>query len=97
MANKIKIKPGQTVSLKVTPEERELLLENLIFDDADLEPKLRIVVAGSQQIQLTLAELEDLGGCVAAAANHTKDRRVQKKLDRIGDRIKGLLGLFEEI
>jgi len=97
MSNKIKLQSGQTVSLKLTPEERELLLENLIFDDADLEPKIRLVVAGSQEIQLTLAELKNLEGCVAAVANHTKDRRLEKKLYRIGDRIKGLLELFEEI
>jgi hypothetical protein len=96
MANTIKIKPGQPVALKLTAEERQLLLDTLIFVDNELEQKLRLVVAGAQAVQLTLDDLEDLAGCVAAEANHTKDKRLEKKLDRIFERVEGLLQLFEE-
>jgi hypothetical protein len=92
MANKIKIKPGQTVTLKLTLDERELLLENLSFEDETV----RLMLEGSQEVQLTLKELRDLGGSVAKAFHNTKDRKVQKKLDRISHRIEGLLELFEE-
>jgi len=96
MAKKIKIQPGHTIALKLTPDERELLLEKLIFVDDELERKLRLVIAGSQEVQLTIEDLEDLAGCVAAEANHTKDRKLGKKLDRVFERIEGLLDLFEE-
>lgn len=96
MAKEIKIQHGQMIALKLTPEERELLLDKLIFVDDELEGQLRLVIAGSQEVQLTLEDLEDLAGCVAAEANHTKDRKLGKKLDRVFERIEGLLELFEE-
>ena len=96
MANKIKIQHGQTVALKLIPEERAILLENLIFVDDELEQRLRLVVAGAQEVQLNLEDLEDLAGCVAAEANHTKDKRLEKQLDRIWERVEGLLELFED-
>ena len=96
MANKIKIKPGQPVALKLMPDEREILLDELLFVDRELERKIQLVLAGANEVQLTLDDLEDLAGCVAAEANHTKDRKLGKKLDRIFVRIEGLLRLFEE-
>jgi len=96
MAKRISIKPGEPVGLKLTPEERNLLLESVVILDEELEGKLRLVVAGEHQVQLTLDELEDLAGCIAAEANHTKDRKLGKKLDRIFQRIERLEDMFEE-
>jgi hypothetical protein len=43
------------------------------------------------QILLTLDDLEDLGGYVAAEANHTTDKKLRKKLDAISSKIDDLL------
>jgi hypothetical protein len=43
------------------------------------------------QILLTLDDLEDLGGYVAAEANHTTDKKLRKKLDAIFSKIQDLL------
>ncbi len=40
---------------------------------------------------LTLDDLDDLGGYVAAEANHTTDKKLRKKLDAIFFRIQGML------
>jgi hypothetical protein len=40
-------------------------------------------------------DLEELAGALASEANLTKDRRLEKKLDRINERITGLLEPFE--
>jgi len=45
---------------------------------------------------LTLDELELLAGSVAAEANHTEDKKLEQKLDRIHDRICRLEEMFEE-
>jgi hypothetical protein len=42
-------------------------------------------------ILLTLDDLADLGGYVAAEANHTTDKKVRKKLDAIFSKIQDLL------
>ncbi|MGB2821999.1 MAG: hypothetical protein WBF17_13530 [Phycisphaerae bacterium] len=96
MAKKIKIKPGETVGLKLVPKERQMLLDSLIFTSRGLEDRLRLTTAGDQQVQLTLDDLDELAGCVAAEANHAKHRKLQRKLDRIFERIEGLLEMFEE-
>ena len=44
----------------------------------------------------TLDELDELAGYVAAEANHAKNRQMQKELDRIFDRISGLLEAYTE-
>ena len=42
-------------------------------------------------VLLTLDDLEDLGGYVAAEANHTTDKKLRKKLDAIFSKIQDLL------
>jgi hypothetical protein len=37
-----------------------------------------------------LNEWEELGGCIAIEANHTKDKPLKKELDRLYARIRGL-------
>ena len=95
MVKKIRIEAKETVGLKLTPEERQMLLTSLIFTSKQLENRLRLTIVGQQQVQLTLDDLDELAGCVAAEANHTKDRRLQRKLDRIFDRVERLMQMFE--
>ena len=42
-------------------------------------------------IMLTLDQWDDLGGHIAAEANHTRDRKLQRKLDAIFSKIEKLL------
>lgn len=96
MAKKVRIPEGQPVGLKLTQPEREFLLDALILIDEEVEDKLRAAPPGESKVMLTLDELDLLAGCVAAEANHTEDRKLQRKLDRIFDRISRLLEMFEE-
>ena len=94
MAKKMEIKPGGTVGLKLTPKERQLLLDSLIFTSRELEQGIRLAIAGQQQVHLTLDDLDELAGCVAAGANHTRDKKLQRKLDTIFERIERLMEMF---
>lgn len=94
MNERIRIKPGRTVGLKMTGEERSLVLQESLALDEDLEAKLSRTAG--DQVGLTLDELDLLAGEVAAIVGHAKDRKLRKKLDRICDRIERLLEMFEK-
>ena len=96
MAKRIRIPAGQPVGLKLTQTERELLLDALILIDEKIEDKLRAVAPGESKVMLTLDELDLLAGSVAAEANHTKDKKLEQRLERIHDRICQLEEMFEE-
>lgn len=80
---------GDTVKLKLRPDERNLLLDIILSEE--LAEKLRVIIAGQGYVSFTLDELDELVGCVAAEANHTEDRARQRQLDIIADRIEELL------
>jgi len=90
MTTKKPIPPGEKLPLKLTAAERTLVLEQLPCLDLDYEQVIRDTPAG-HPILLDLGELDDFGGYVAAEANHTKDKKLQKKLDAIFQKIQDLL------
>lgn len=84
------IQPGEKVPLKLTAAERKLILEDLTCLDRDYEEMVRSTPSG-EPVMLTLDDLEDLGGYIAAEANHCNDPKKQKKLDAIFERMQRLL------
>jgi hypothetical protein len=96
MAKKVRIAAGTPVGLKLTAAEREFLLDTLVLIDEEVENKLRAAPPGESKVALTLDDLDLLGGSVAAEANHTEDKELQRRLDRIHDRIRAVEEMFEE-
>ena len=90
MNEPIRIMPGGKVSLELTEDERAHILEDISYLDSKVEEALRKTPAG-QPIKMTLDELDELAGCVAAEANHTKNRKLGKILDRIFVKVERLL------
>jgi hypothetical protein len=89
VARKKLITPGERVPLKLTAAEREVVL-----DLACLPPEHEEAVQSTtadEPLLLTLNDLDDLGGYVAAEANHTSDKKLQKKLDAVFSKIERLL------
>ena len=78
------------VGITLSQEERKLILGDPIFIHPELADPIRTTPIGTP-VLLTLDDLEDLGGYVTAAANHTKDKKLRKKLDAISSKIDGLL------
>ena len=92
MTRKKQIKPGEKVGLKLTPAERMLLLNAM----HGLTEKIRDVMRATptaQPVMLTLDDLGDLEGHVAAEANHTKGKKLQQRFDAISQKILSLLDL----
>jgi hypothetical protein len=83
------IAAGESVGLKLTAAERELILESLLIMDSGLQDRVRQATA-LKEVPFTLDELDDLHGNLAAEANHTDDGKLQRKLDNILRKIEKL-------
>jgi Plasmid pRiA4b ORF-3-like protein len=95
MTEKTHIHPDEKIGLKLTGAERKLILEGLIHIDDELAVPIRNTPANAP-VMLTLDDLDDLAGCVAAEANHTTNKGLRKKLDAIFSKIQDLLGTYTD-
>jgi hypothetical protein len=66
------------------------------FADETLLGRLRVAPTPNRRavFHFTLEDLDDLAGCVAAEANHAKDKKLQKEWDRIYARIADVLDSY---
>ena len=92
------IEPNDTVPLLLTPAQRDAVLCVEVFALPELEDKLRFAVVKGKRLhfQFTLDELDELQGYVAAAANHTGSRKLQRTLDAVFDKIQKLLDTYTD-
>jgi hypothetical protein len=95
MIGKTHIPADEKVGLRLTGAERKLILEALIHIDDELAGPIRSTPADAP-VMLTLDDLDDLAGCVAAEANHTTNKSLRKKLDAIFSKIQDLLGTYTD-
>jgi hypothetical protein len=49
---------------------------------------------GSVRFRWSLEDIEEVLGHVAASANHTKNRKLEKRLDRISDKLQDIIDRF---
>lgn len=81
---------SEKFGLRLTVAERKLVLEDPIRIHEGLAVPIRATPTGSP-VLLTLDDLEDLGGYVAAQADHTTDKKLQNKLAAIYAKIQDVL------
>lgn len=48
------------------------------------------------KVEWSLDEIEDVQGYVAAEANHTKNKKLEKKLDRLFDKLQVFLDSYDD-
>lgn len=89
------IKPGQKLELDLTPAERKAILENLTLLPPEYEAMLK-KVHPEQPLLLTLDDLEDFSGYVAAESNHTTNKKLRKVLDSAFGKMTDLLDQFTD-
>lgn len=89
------IKPGTRLTVRLSMRERDLVVERA-FLEPEVEAQLRQAasVGGRLIVDLNLDDIDELLGCVAAEANHSDDRKVQRVLDSICDRLSRLLDSY---
>jgi len=95
MPTKKQIQPGEKVPLKLTPAERKLVLEEVTCLDSDYEQIIRDTPSG-KPVMMTLDDLDEFGGFIAAEANHCDDNRKQKKLDTVFEKVQRLLETYTD-
>jgi hypothetical protein len=65
------------------------------FADSDLIS--HAVVDGKKlRVDLSLDDIEELQGYVAPEANHTRDAKVRKRLDKLFDRFQNFLDAYDD-
>jgi repressor LexA len=91
------IKPGTRIPLRLSVPERDLVVARA-FLDPEMESRLRgAALAGTRLVvDLTLDDIDELAGCVAAEANHCKDARVRRVLDGVFERLKNIEDRFTD-
>ena len=89
--SKKQIQSHDRIGLKLTQAERSLLLEGLTILPSKFEDAVKGTPA-TAPVMLTLDDLDELGGYIAAEANHTQDKKKGKKLDAIFQKVQKLLG-----
>ena len=82
------MKEEDTVVIELTLQERDLIIDHIFVSDALLSPlKLAIVEGNNIKFKYTLEDLNELLGFIAAEANHTENKKLQKQLDDLYDKL----------
>lgn len=83
-----RIKADERISFSLSRQARDLILERTFIDPA-LEKRLRLALASGSKLvtTLTLNDVEELAGSVAAEANHCDDPKIERALDAVYDRL----------
>jgi repressor LexA len=78
------IAPGTRLPLRISRRERDLVLERT-FIDSELEGRLRAArpSAGRLVVDLTLDDIDELAGYLAAEVNHSNDAGLCRVFDRL--------------
>jgi len=89
-----KIPYGTKLPVKLTIRERDLIRDET-FCDPDFA-KFAIVEAKGIRIDLSLDDIEEIQGYVAATANHTKNKKLQKELDGFFEKFQVYLDTYDD-
>ncbi len=81
----------EVIRVRLTIDERDLIINHTFADD-DLIDRLKDakVIDDCITVTYTLAELDELAGFIAAEANHAENKKLEKKLDSLYDKITDL-------
>jgi hypothetical protein len=87
----------EKVDVVLTEKDRSLILEETFVETSTVRLLNLAIARGSNLVvRMTMGDLDDLLGYVAAAANHAKTRRLQDQLEDIYLRLKGIEDQYEE-
>lgn len=89
MRQRKRIGLDEKVPVRITERQRDLILEHTFIGDELIRPLRLAEVKGKYiEVWLSLSDIDELQGWIAAHANHTGDRRLQRDLDRTYARIR---------
>jgi len=94
---KKKIAYGERVPVRISVAEGKLIKEHT-YVGRDVHDHIdQATASGSRLVMmLSLDEVEDLDGFVAAASNHCDDSKLEARLDRVFDKLGSILDRYVE-
>lgn len=89
MNKRKQVRRGELISISLSAQERDLILSHT-FLDGELERRIRVARTNNSVllVSLTLDDLDELIGYVAAEANHALERRLAGELGELYDRLR---------
>jgi len=97
IATKVKRKKvpyGTKLPVKLTLRERDLIRDET-FCDPDFA-KFSVVEGKGLKIEMSLDDIEEIQGYVAAEANHTENKKLQKELDLLFNKLQVYLDAYDD-
>ena len=91
---KKRIPYGTKLPVKLTLQERDLI-RNETLCDPDFA-RLAVIKGKGVILNLSLDDIEEIQGYIAAEANHTKSRKLQKNLDRLFSKFQVFLDTYDD-
>jgi hypothetical protein len=89
-----RIPSGTKLPVMLTLRERDFIQEETFCDPGFA--KCAVAESTGIRVELSLDEIEDIQGYVAAAANHTKNSKRRKELDRLFDKFQVFLDTYDD-
>lgn len=91
---KKKIPCGTKLPVKLTIRERDLILDETFCDPRVL--KIAVVAAKGIKVEWSMDEIEGVQGYVAAEANHTKNKKFERELDKLFYKLQVYLDSYDD-
>ena len=89
-----KIPYGTKLPVKLTLQERDLI-RNETLCNPDFA-RFAVIEGKGVIFNLSLDDIEEIQGYIAAEANHTKSRKLQKNLDRLFSKFQVYLDTYDD-
>lgn len=89
-----KIPYGTKLSVKLTLRERDII-RNETFCDPDFA-KFSVVEDKGIKVDMSLDDIEEIQGYIAAEANHTENKKLQKELYHLFDKLQVFLDAYDD-
>jgi hypothetical protein len=86
--------PDQSVILRLTQSEIDLIRDETLYNAGFGE--VAEIHGSKRLIRVTPEELEDLLGHIAAEANHAEDKTLERRLDRLYEKLDMIRERHEE-
>ena len=92
--NRKRIPYGAKLPVKLTNRQRDLIRDRT-FCKPDFA-QLAVVDGNGIRVDLSLDDIEEIQGYVAAEANHCDDRKLQKELDALFRKLQKFLDSYDD-
>ena len=91
---KIKIPYGEKIPVLLSKNEIGIIRDHTFYPES--EKLIGVISRNKIKVMLSLDDIDDLMGYVAAEANHTDDKKLQNTLDKIFSRLDDYLSKYDD-